>query len=173
MALYAPALYKAIHARLTGDATLAGFLGNSTASVRAQFPNDAVDPSGTTFPLVTFYIASEEVANEGLDTRIIDYMVEFHLYVEAQPAAGGDSLLVLEKIKERIMGDWPEQATKAPSYGLDRWLPDFSAQTGDAATAYSAMVMEFRNGRDGTDFDGGGIREWIMNFSAHQVKTKP
>lgn len=148
-------------------------MGNGSSSIRATFPNDAVDPQGTTFPTATFYIASDSINGEGLDERIVEFIVEVHIYVEAQPAAGGDSLLVQEKIKERVIGDWPEQSSKAPSYGLDRHILDFTGHTGDAVTAYSAMSCEYLNGRDATDFDGGGIREWIQTYRVGMVKQKP
>lgn len=167
MGLWEPALYYAINARLSGDTGTGGLttlLGNGANSIAASFPRPAVDPRGTTLPTVTFNTVDEENPDEPFDGRYIDHQLEVHVYVEEQPSGGGESLLVLSKIKERIMGDWPNQtAASGPSYGLDRWQPNFSGQTGDAATSYTANHLEFISGFDATD-PGGGVREWIYRF---------
>lgn len=164
MGLWTPALYTAVNARLSGDTTLTALMGNGANSITAKYPFPGVDPVGTTLPAMTFAIVEEDNRAEPFDGRFVDETLEVHLYALEQPGTA-QSLLTMEKIKERVMGDWPNQTAAAgPSYGLDRWKPDFTAQTGDAATAYTATAMVFDPpGFDGTE-PGLGRREWIYRF---------
>lgn len=167
--LWTPPLFNAIKARLLADTALTDLLGSGTNSIRAQFPSYAQDPAGSTFPLVTFYARTEK-NDDAFDGRKLDVLMEFHIYTAGQPSQGGQTLLILEKIKARIMGDWPDHATRVPVFGLDRWIPDFTSQTGDAATDYVALMLTFEDGYDATDFNDGGMREWVMTFKTSLFK---
>lgn len=175
MALFTPALLKAINARLSGDTGASGLtplLGNGATSVRTSFPPPAVDPPGTTYPLVTITPVADAV-DDTFDGRFLKYEIEVRLFVEEQAATQSvDTLLVMLKMHERVVGDWPEQSTRVPSYGLDRWQPDFTGYTGDVATAYTATHMEYAGYSDQTG-PLGGIREWCLNFNVSLFKRKP
>lgn len=168
MGLWEPALYHAIAARLLGDNTgtgnLCSLLASTTGSIKASFPQPAVDPRGSTYPCVTFACVDESIPDEPFDGRYMEHLLELRIYVEEQPSDGSESLLTLSKIKARVLGNWPEKnSSTPPDYGLDRWQPDFTGYTGDSSTSYSANHIVFDSGYDATD-PGAGIREWVYRF---------
>ncbi len=164
MSLFIPAIWKAIDTRLTGDASLLTLLGSNGANnVRLAFPMPAVDPPGTTFPLVVFRFRSADV-DDGFGTRRYNMTFDLDLYCEAKPLAGGTSWLTMAKIHERVIGDWPNQSSRTPTYGLDRWIPDFSAQTGDAATTYAPEAMCHTGTVDASDETDNYVK-WVATFT--------
>lgn len=165
MGLFIPAILKAIDARLSGDSTLVALLGTTTsAAITATFPPPAVDPPGTSYPLVVFKFLSAD-NEDALRTRRFLMMFEVHLFV-AEKNATTDTLLTMCKIHERVIGNWPESSAEppVPAYGLDRWSPSFSGQTGDAASSYAPEMMEHLSTIEASDQDDRGIRQWIMTF---------
>lgn len=162
--LYIPAIGKAITSRLQNDATLVTLLG-AAIRITNTFPTNAADPPGTTYPFVSFY-CSDGVVDESFDGRRHVVTTEFRVKVEERPAAGGDSVLVMAKIVDRIIGDFPAQSgTAGPSYGLDRWIPSFAGYTGDYASVYTPETVVLTPGwNDVTDMLSGGIREVMVKF---------
>jgi len=167
MGLYYPALLKSIGTRLQADTTLVGYMGGSdstarTLNIATTFPKPAADPRGTTYPFVCIWPVSD-VVDDTFDGRKLDLTFEVHAFTEVQPTTTDSTLLKLVKIHERIVGDWASHSDRVPVYGLDRFLPDFTGYTGDAATAYSATHIEYKGFQDLTD-PIGDRREWVMTF---------
>lgn len=176
MALFIPALLKAINDRLSGDTIasvgLTTYLGNGATSVRTSFPPPGVDPPGTTYPLVTITPVSDSV-DDAFDGRFHRFTIEVRLFVAEQSTSQSvDTLLTMVKMHERVIGDWPEQSNRTPTYGLDRWTPSFSGYTGDFATAYAATTMVYEGFNDQTE-PVGGLREWNLVFSVNLFKQRP
>lgn len=163
--LFVPALLKAIDARFSADTTLLALLaGGTSAAITATFPPPATDPQGsTTYPKLVFRLDYAK-NDDSFPGRRFDCKVSIHIFVAERDVSGSDSYLVLWKIHERVMGDWPEQSNRIPTYGLDRWRPDFSAQTGDAASSYVSENMQVEDTSDVTEEDGG-LRRLILSFS--------
>lgn len=175
MALFLPALLKSINDRLSGDTGTGGLttlLGNGATSVRTSFPPPGVDPPGTTYPLVTITPVSDEV-DDGFLGRFGMYTIEVRLFVAEQSTTQSvDTLLLMMKLHERVIGDWPEQTDRNPTYGLDGWLPSFTGYTGDFVSAYTATTMDYTGYTDQTE-PIGGIREWCLNFRVGLFKKRP
>lgn len=177
--LFLPALWQAIRTRLTGDATLVALLGSSGASnITVTFPFPAVDPSGGSYPKITINPVSVVPDDTFPDRRQV-CTLELHIWVEEITGTDAEqttsSLLRLAKIHERVLGDWPYQLVNVqPTYGLDRWKPDFSAQTGDGASDYEAeQITHVDPGMiDLTDSDSG-LRHWQLVFRCALNKTRP
>jgi hypothetical protein len=169
MGLFVPALFNAIKTRLRFDSTLAALLGpGAAAGIRNQTMPPAVDPSGTTFPCVVFRFRNADSV-DALRTRRYEIDFDVEMYVEENPAAGGDSLLTLCKIHERIIGNYVDN-TNLPQYGLDRWVPDFTGQSGDASTTYSAeMVIHVRT-FDDSDAEQGRLK-WVSQYKTSLDKV--
>jgi hypothetical protein len=164
MSLFIPALWYAINARLSADTTLTALLGSNGANnIVNTFPPIAVDPPGTSYPLVVFKFVSADT-DDALRTRRYDMMFEVHLFVSEKSTS--DSLLLMSKIHERVLGDWPESSASppVPAYGLDRWQADFTSQSGDYATSYSPEIMEHTSTIESSSDDDRGLRQWIMTF---------
>lgn len=164
MGLYVPAMWKAVNTRLTGDSTLVALLaGGSANSITCYQPTPvAVDSSSAQYPWV-YYKLGERRPDDAFATRRHEFEFEVHVMVQERPpsAVTADPITTLAKIEERIIGDWSEQSTRVPSYGLDRYIPDVSAQTGDAATNYSPEMIVY----NGTiDLSEPGILHWSCSF---------
>lgn len=167
MGLFYPALLKSIKARLQADTTLVGYMGGADSAARllnitTTFPKPASDPRGTSYPFVSFWPISDSV-DDTFECRKLDVTFEVHAFTEVQPTAADATLLKMVKIHERIVGDWASHSDRVPVYGLDRFQPDFTGYTGDAATAYSATHIEYQGFHDLTD-PIGDRREWVMTF---------
>lgn len=166
MSLYLPALLQAIQTRLTGDATLLALLGTGTGTaITTTFGFPAVDPMGTTYPRIIITPMSE-TPDDPFKSRRSLIGIDVMIYALETPPSGATqtSLLTMLKIHERVMGDFPDQSTGVPSYGLDWWTASFSGQTGDAATTYAAETMVFTGFTNETDPEGG-LRCFRISFS--------
>lgn len=170
MALFELALWEAIDTRLSADSTLTALLGNGSSSIRFQTVPPATNPSGTTYPMVVFKWKAS-IPDDALSTRREQIEFDIEIYVEEQPASGADGVLTFFKIRERIIGDWPEQANRTPTYGLDRWIPDFSAQTGDTATSYAGEMIVRGDARDESDFEDGKLKMVIPFKTAMDLRS--
>ncbi len=169
MSLYLPALLQAIQTRLSGDATLLTYLGTGAATaISTTFGFPAVDPMGTTYPRICIMPISE-TPDDPFKSRRSLIGIDVMIYAVETPQSGGTganaqtSLATMLRIHERVMGDFPDQATSIPSYGLDWWTPDFTAQTGLAATTYASETMVFTGFTNETDIEGG-LRCFRISF---------
>lgn len=163
MSLFTPAIFKAVRDRLAADTTLTGLLAGASANaITWEMPQQASDPPSGFYPRVVLeYVADER--DEAFKTRRVVYTFEVHIYHRERAASGEDAVLTMAKIAERIVGDWPDQTSRTPTYGLDRWAPDFTAQTGDYATSYAAETMLHTGSVNATD-RGSGLIEWVLTF---------
>lgn len=174
MGSYVPAIWKAVGDRLAGDSTLVALLaGGSANSITSFIPSPATDASAV-YPWVTFKIRNIAVSgDEPFETRAHDIAFSVLLLVQERPVSSvsTDPLITIAKIQERIVGDWSEQSTRVPSYGLDRWQPDFTSYTGDAASTYSPVQILYES----TDCDAGepGLHIWDMSFRLTINKQRP
>lgn len=173
MGLYVPALWKAVGDRLAGDSTLVALLaGGSANSITSYLPQPATDASAS-YPWVTFRLIDRSVAeSEPFETR--NHIVTFSvlLFVQERPVSSvsTDPLVTLAKIEERVLGDWSEQSTRVPTYGLDRWQPDFSGHTGDAVSTYSPTEILYQGTSDQSE---SGLLSWELSFQVQINKQRP
>ena len=168
MGLYYPALLYAIKTRLQADSTLVGYMGGATTpektlNIVTTFPRPAVDPRGTTYPYVAIWPVSDTI-DDSFMGRKVEVMFEVHLYVEGSPQTADPTLLKMTKQHERVIGDWPSHSNRTPAYGLDRWFPDFTGNSGDAVTSYVPDMVVYRGFQDLTD-PMGDRREWVLTFA--------
>jgi hypothetical protein len=150
-----PQIFKLIRDRLTGDATLTGYLG-ATGSV---FWNEA--PSETALAYVVLNQVSTE-RDDGFRGRGRRMTFDVHVFVR-ETSSGLDSVTRVANIMDRIDGDWDEQnATTAPTYGLDRFRPSLTG-TG----AWSADIIEYVGDRDASE---PGFRHYVMTYTVGLYK---
>jgi hypothetical protein len=161
MGLFVPALFTAIDNRLSADTTLLALLGTGTSVniSNGRLP-PATDPPGSTLPCVVFKYQSD-APDDAFSTRRYVVTFQIEMYVEDQPALdSANSPLILEKIFERVLGDWPGNGNnRVPVYGLDRWIPDFSGQSGDSSTVYSSEMMIYKGSYNDSDAEDGRLKK--------------
>lgn len=132
---------SAIQARAATDGTLVALVGGSGLP---QFTN-MFGPSNLVYPYVV-YTVRETVSMDSFTKRVSECEIEFHVFDEvANGNANAQAILV------RILGDWPAQSTRVPSFGFDRWRPDLSSAGWDtgmmektgAGTAHERDVLHY------------------------------
>lgn len=174
--LWEVATLYAMQTRLGADTVLCdvstGLLGpNGSSNIRTYFAPPSVDPPGTTFPIIQIWPMSDTQADTE-DTRILDTLLNLRVNVPKVTAVSGDDpLLTLLKIRERLIGDWPAHSTRVPTYGMDRWQMDFTGQTGDAASTYSATTMVYTGSNANFD-DEDSVMRSDLNFAVSLCKAK-
>jgi hypothetical protein len=171
------AMVQAIQTRLAADTAVTNGLtvllgSNGAGNIRTTYAAPAVDPTGTTYPLVQVWPMSDNV-DDSFEGRRLECLYNVRASVAKNAATSGyDPVLLLMRIHERIVGDWPDQVTRVPSYGLDRWQADFTAQTGFGATTYAAETMEY-TGYNGVFDDEDTIMRWDLTFRVGLNKRRP
>lgn len=150
----------AVQTRLTGDATLVALLGTSPA-IYQSLPKTAY--SGQ-YPFVVWNrddSAPQDGFNQNMD--LVNFTVKVEL--ESDGTYGSDSPQQrMDLILKRVKGDWEEQATRAPSYGLDRWVPGALASTG-----YSVIAVQRSFGP--TDGQNDELLTRVIGFRAWMFKN--
>ncbi len=172
MGLFIPAIWKAINDRLSGDSTLVALLANGSAnSITCFLPTPANDANAA-YPWVVYKL-DQHFPDDAFQTRVHTLRFEVHLYVQERPpsSVSADPMILLAKIHERVLGDWANQSG-APSYGLDRFVPDPSSYTGDAATDYTPDLIVYSEAGT-SDLSESGLLHWAMTFEVHMSKVKP
>lgn len=158
MSAYEQSLWAAVRNRLTSDATLVSLAGGGIAWEQL--------PTGVGIPAIT--INQTSISNRDAFTTMIDE-VNFDVHVWAESAGvgtdGGDPASTCATIMERIRGDWMDQATRIPSFGLDRHQLTLSG------SSCLATLMERTTGwvaaHEGTDI------HWYMSFHVFISKGIP
>lgn len=120
MSYYLPKLTQAIRARLTGDSSLVTLVSTSGSIRWNEMDRDQA------FPFVSLVTGNIGPGAEGFGLRSREFQVDVHICIPAQhdnSSTPTDAVNTMASIEARIDGDWDEQATRAPSYGLDRWQP--------------------------------------------------
>lgn len=165
-------MWRAIGNRLAGDSSLVALLGTSgSANIRLGDAPYATDPPGASFPRISFDLIDANTNDEGFAVRRFEVLYEVVVEVDARPSGGSTDgagpRITLDKIHARILGDWCDRSTRVPVYGLDRWVPDFSGQTGDAATDYASDMMVYQGTERAHE---PGVLRYRMRFSASLQK---
>jgi len=166
-----PALLNAIGTRISADTTLTAMLGAPT-NVTASFPVPAVDPEGTSYPLITFAPVGS-INDDTFEGRLELHTIEVHIFHQTMSLVDSMPLAKMIQIRDRLLGDWVCQTTRIPTFGLDRWTPTFPAVTGIAQTDYVADIMVFKSWVDATGFDDSGVREFVLTFEVRLEKRRP
>jgi hypothetical protein len=175
--LWNVAMVQAMQTRLSGDTTptdgLTVLLGtNAAGNIRTTYAQPATDPEGTTYPLVQMWPMSDQV-DDSFNGRRLECLFNVRASVaKTSGTSGYDPVLMLMRIHERIVGDWPDQSSRVPSYGLDRWQADLTVGTGFGATTYAAEMMVYM-GYNGVFDDEDSIMRWDMTFKVGLNKQRP
>lgn len=170
MAHFLPTLELKILTRLTGD-TAAGGLCPAVSPLLAVHPNGATSGIGvynttppavstagvSLLPMVTYEVAS--VSNDdALREKCRVCAVVLHIHVARNPTEGYNAILRGSNILARLEGDWDDQpAGTAPTYGLERFIPDISAATGWLADIFE--FQQFETAHDETAY------HWVYTLS--------
>ena len=104
-----------IRARLVADAVLAGYVSTRIAYFTL--------PADTVYPSITFNVVSE-TNQDAFQTRVVELVFDVHIWVEEMPQS--NAYIGYERARQialRVAGDWDQQASRVPSYGLARWQP--------------------------------------------------
>lgn len=155
-------LLRAVYERLAADTGSGGLLYSSAPLVTGiytrRFPTPS--PASTDFPYVIAYFdamsGDDTFSTEG---KRVGLQVEW--FVD-ETASGTDSVERAGKILERVVGDWTDQASGVPSYGLSRYAP--TLQTG-----WSSTPILFESASDVSI--GLGVIHWQAMFSV--IVSKP
>lgn len=86
----------------------------------AQFTNLFGDPT-LVFPYVVYRVSADDQI-DAQTTRVENVNIEFWIYDKAENGRTN-----CQTILTRLIGDWPAQSTRVPSFGFDRWVPDLSS----------------------------------------------
>lgn len=110
------ALWLAIRTRALADTGSGGLFNVGTPLVTGIAYNHL--PEAQAFPFLVFDEAGEtQLSGFRHDTR--ELLIRIGVYVEREPAAGGDPALTGSAILSRLEGDWVSQGG-APTYGFNR-----------------------------------------------------
>lgn len=149
-------LLRAIVDRLAGDTGTGGLLNTVSPLVTNVYARRFPVPGSSDHPYIIVYfdaISGDDTFS--VEGKRVGIRVE---WFARETASGVDSLEVVDKILERVTGDWIDQASGVPSYGLSRWTP--TLQTG-----WSSTPMIFESASDESFSDGLGVIRWAALFS--------
>jgi len=115
MSFYLPKLWPAIRTRLSADATL-------TAIVPALYMAEGLNTDGNPMPLISYNIVSVTPI-DAFKTATDEVTFDVHLFAERAGLGtdGGDIADTMATALNRIRGDWMDQTTRVPTFGLDRY----------------------------------------------------
>lgn len=158
VAVWIDDLTKAVKARLEADTGTGGLFATSAlvTGVYNRFAPPATD-SSTTLPYLVFRVQTIDNRNEAfaLGARTVTFTLSI---IAPELDGGGDPIQTLYKIHERIYGDWTQQSSGQPSYGLHRWNPSMTM------TNWNISMMSWSQTDDATD-EGGGVYRLEMTFT--------
>jgi len=84
-----------------------------------------VAPENAAYPYILYTIETN-VASDAFNARVREFVFQVHSYVQER-LVGSPPWQTIADIDARIIGDWPQQATRVSSYGLDRWKPNLTS----------------------------------------------
>jgi hypothetical protein len=113
-----PKVWAQIYARLSADSGLLSLLQTTAPGQPAPIYN-TIAPEAAGFPYVLYNIESN-LASDAFNARVRELVFQVHTYVQEQ-LSSADPWQRISDIDARITGDWPQQASRLPTYGLDRW----------------------------------------------------
>jgi len=119
-------LMAAINARALADTGSGGLFAASNPLIpTAGAIYQGAAPTRAAMPFLVFRLVNIAVADTFRD---VEHVVEWamDIYVGETDTAY-DPTDRANKITERVIGDWVEQADRTPTYGFDGWSPDLSA----------------------------------------------
>lgn len=124
------ALESAIVARAASDGTLVNLLGGDVG-----LPRFTILWGSLTFP-GAFVVARVELEGptDSFTKRASNYSVTLDVF-----DASENGITNCQAILVRLLGDWPVQSNRQPSFGFDRWVPDVS---GAGWNAGSGMLYQ-------------------------------
>lgn len=110
-------LESAIVARAQSDGTLVSLLGGSGA------PRFTMQWGSLTLPGAFVVCRAEAtVPQDSFDKRVREFTVDFHIFDATDNGNTNAQAIIV-----RLMGDWPAQTDRVPTFGFDRWKPDLSS----------------------------------------------
>jgi hypothetical protein len=111
------ALESALVARAQSDGTLVNLLGGAGA------PRFTILWGAVTLPGAFVVCRAEETdPTDSFDKRSTNYTVTFDIFDSSD-----NGVTNCQAIMVRLLGDWPVQSNRQPSFGFDRWVPDVSS----------------------------------------------
>lgn len=158
-------LLAEVTSRLINDSGTGGLFASGNRLVTAVWtrrfplPNTSI----TDYPYVIVYFD----AIQGNDTfkdeaKRIGMRVEW--FVDEQ-ANSVDSVERCGKILERVVGDWTDQSSGIPTYGLHHWTPTLQA-------GWNSGPLLFESASDESFADGLGVIRWSAMFSVEVNKQQ-
>lgn len=159
-----PQIWLAISTRLVADSTLTGLLSNGANSL---YYGDHPPRQGTAnaYPYIT-YTTEETASDPHQDAIVLRRVVRVNIYLARRSTSATlDSVSVAASILTRIEGDWFEQSTRVPTYGLDRHLLVLSGSTGWTAGTMTMLTSGEEHGDD-------HLHYWI-EFEVHSTRRIP
>lgn len=150
-------LASAIYTRLTGDATLSGYLTGGIRNYYAQ--PDASQTEATPLPYLVYVIDFGQTSNSQKG-QTQEMLVTVDMYVPRQ-----SGYVLCSQVIERVNGDATDQITGVPTFGLHLWTPTLA--TGN----WVADVMQCSDGSSVSD-DKDWFR-YALVFSCHLSRTSP
>lgn len=124
MAQLFPVVMDQVYTCLSGDGTLVGLLAAITPGQRVPI-YAYLAPEQQGYPFIVCTVESN-TASDAFNARVRELVFQVHSYVQEQ-MGGDDPWQTIANIDQRIIGDWPQQASRLPTYGLDRWTPNVTA----------------------------------------------
>jgi hypothetical protein len=155
MSFYGPYVLKAIRDRLVADATLVALLTDPYVVI-----DEAEQAQQPPYVVLEWITATPD---EGFSLRRHNLFIDVHTYVATQNDT--DYLTTCTSIHNRVLGDWDEQATRVPTYGLDRWKMTLAAGAG-TWTCGTMVMLEYRKVPNPEE----GFVQWSFSFQVDAQK---
>jgi hypothetical protein len=140
--------FKAVGDRLLSDTGTGGLFNAGTPLVPSltvynQWAGFAYSPdTSADFPRIVFEFNRYDPASQAFDLANYDLDFSIHTFVRMTDVIS-DPMQRWVDIMTRIHGDWFLQASRQPTYGLDRWKPTLGS--GGTASGFEAPHITFES----------------------------
>lgn len=156
MTWYLPQLEKAVYDRLAADTGTGGLFNVSSPLVTACYNGEV--KAEQAYPFLSLNVVSAP-SQDSMDTRVRLVTMDVHVYCKKSQDPGDssyDGMDVGGKIIERVVGDWDQQSSRSPTFGLDRWKPTLTSWVAD----------NFRSIEERADHEDG-VYHWVLTFEVY------
>lgn len=113
-------LANAIRTRLLADTTLVSLCTGGIKNF--QGPLSGInDPNGKPYIYMAYGVADQQQHAQRADVWLASVQVFIKAPMNGSGTANNGGSTICQSIIDRVYGDWADQASLAPSYGLMRW----------------------------------------------------
>lgn len=106
------------------------------------------------YPYILVDLVTEN-QRDAMNARVHEVSFNVHVFVEERFAAANPVQRGGE-INGRVLGDWPQQSSRLPTYGLDRYVPPLSG------SSWTPDIIAYQGTTPAHEF---GILHWIHAFN--------